>query len=165
MKGYKNVVTGIALSAAMAFCLTGCSEAELKQIGAAVDARIDERIEAALSERDALNAENEDIQYVLFLGTNDKDTNEPVFTPEEAKEKAEEILIERLGGYTIQEANGGWKSDDGTVFQEYSLVIYLSDIDSETVHETAEVLRKEFNQSTVMIQENRTKTEFYNGEE
>ena len=88
MKGFKNVVTGIALSAAMAFCLTGCSEAELKQIGAAVDARIDERIEAALSERDALNAENEDIQYVLFLGTNDKDTNEPVFTPEEAKEKA-----------------------------------------------------------------------------
>ena len=99
------------------------------------------------------------------MGTNDKDTNEPVFTPEEAKEKAEEILIERLGGYTIQEANGGWKSDDGTVFQEYSLVIYLSDTDSETVHETAEVLRKEFNQSTVMIQENRTKTEFYNGEE
>ena len=23
-----------------------------------------------------------DIQYVLYLGTNDKDTNEPVFTPE-----------------------------------------------------------------------------------
>ena len=29
-----------------------------------------------------------DIQYVLYLGTNDKDTNEPVCAPEEAKEKA-----------------------------------------------------------------------------
>ena len=30
-----------------------------------------------------------DIQYVMYLGTNDKDTNEPVFTPEEAKKQAE----------------------------------------------------------------------------
>ena len=165
MKGFKNVLTGTVLLAAMAFCLTGCSEAELKQIGAAVDARIDERIEAALSQREALNEENVDIQYVLFLGTNDKDTNEPVFTPEEAKEKAKEILIERLGGYTIQEANGGWLSDDGTLYQEYTIVIYLSDTDIETVHETAEELRQAFNQSSVLIQENRTKTEFYYGEE
>lgn len=47
------------------------------------------------------------MQYVLYLGTNDKDTNKPVFEPEEAKAKAEDILIEHFGGYTIQEANGG----------------------------------------------------------
>ena len=38
-------------------------------------------------------AENADIQYVLYLGTNDKDSNEPVFTPEEAQKQAEAILI------------------------------------------------------------------------
>ena len=165
MKRIKNAITSVMLAAAAMSCLTGCSEADLKQIGAAVDARIDERIEAAFSEREALNAEAEDVQYVLFLGTNDKDTNEPVFTPEEAKEKAREILIDRLGGYTIQTADGGWKGDDGTVYQEFSLMIYISDTDIEEVHEVAEELRQEFRQSSVLIQENRTRTEFYYGDE
>ena len=49
-----------------------------------------------------------DVQYVMYLGTNDKDTNEPVFDPDEAKAQAEEILVDHFGGYTIQEANGGW---------------------------------------------------------
>ena len=165
MKKIKNVITGVMLAAAAMSCLTGCSEADLKQIGAAVDARIDERIEAAFSEREALNEDPGDVQYVLFLGTNDKDTNEPVYPPEEVKEKAKEILIDHLGGYTIQEANGGWKGDDGTVYQEYTLMIYISDSDIEEVHEVAEELRQEFNQSSVLIQENRTRTEFYYGEE
>jgi len=38
-----------------------------------------------------------DIQYVLYLGTNDKDTNEPVLPPEEAKEQLKKILIQRFG--------------------------------------------------------------------
>ncbi len=105
----------------------------------------------------------EDTQYVLYLGTNDKDTNEPVFTPDEAKEKAKEILIENLGGYTIQEANGGWVDDDGTEYQEYTLVIYLSDTTEEMVHSVADQLIEAFNQSSVMIQENPTNTEFYDG--
>ncbi|MCR5089703.1 MAG: hypothetical protein K6C08_09345 [Oscillospiraceae bacterium] len=52
--------------------------------------------------------EAQDIQYVLYLGTNDKDSNEPVFSEDEAKARAEEILLRHFGGYTIQEANGGW---------------------------------------------------------
>ena len=69
-----------------------------------------------------------DIQYVMYLGTNDKDTNMPVFSPEESKVKAEEILINHFGGFTIQEASGGW-IDEGKVYREYTLVIYLSDTD------------------------------------
>ena len=62
-----------------------------------------------------------DVQYVVYLGTNDKDTNAPVYTPEEARARAEEILIHSFGGYTIQEADGGWVDDAGTTeinFQE-----------------------------------------------
>ena len=81
------------------------------------------------------NAEEKtDVQYVLYLGTNDKDTNKPVFTQAEAVEKAKDILIRHFGGYTIQEAHGGW-IDDGKVYQEYTIVIYLSDTTSEKVHE------------------------------
>ena len=105
---------------------------------------------------------NPDIQYVLYLGTNDKDSNKPVFTQAEAKEKAKEILIRHFGGFTIQDADGGW-IDEGTIFQEYTLVIYLSDTTQEAVHAAADELIEAFRQSSVLIQANPTKTEFYGG--
>ena len=111
----------------------------------------------------AAEAQTPDVQYVLYLGTNDKDSNEPVCPPDEAKARAEEILIDRFGGYTIQEANGGWKDDDGTLYQEYTIVIYLSDTTAEEVHAAADTLIAAFNQSSVLIQTNETRTEFYSG--
>ena len=104
-----------------------------------------------------------EIQYVMYLGTNDKDTNEPVCTPEEAQEKAKALLISQFGGYTIQEAHGGWIGDNGTEYQEYTLVIYLSDTTAEAVHAAADALIEAFHQSSVLIQANTTTTEFYSG--
>ncbi len=106
--------------------------------------------------------ETRDIQYVLYLGTNDKDTNSPVFTPEEARLRAQEILIDHFGGYTIQEASGGWIDGD-TTYQEYTLVIYLSDTTLPEVHAAADDMIRVFHQSSVLIQANETTTEFYGG--
>ncbi len=102
----------------------------------------------------------QDIQYVMYLGTNDKDTNEPVCGPEEAKARATEILVEHFGGYTIQEASGGW-ADGGMLYTEYTLVIYLSDTTLDEVHAAADDMIRAFNQSSVLIQANETSTEFY----
>ena len=118
---------------------------------------------AAKKPAEKVEPEEKDVQYVLYLGTNDKDTNEPVFAPDEAKEKAEEILLDHFGGYTIQEANGGWIDDD-TIYQEYTLVIYLSDTTAEDVHAAANDLIDIFHQSSVLIQANKTTTEFFSGE-
>ena len=106
--------------------------------------------------------DEQDVQYVLYLGTNDKDTNEPVFSPDEARTKAEDILIEHFGGYTIQEAHGGWEYE-GTRYQEYTIVIYLSDTNLDAVHAAAKNMICVFNQSSVLIQTNSTVTEFYSG--
>jgi len=46
-------------------------------------------------------SKGKDVQYVMYLGTNDKDTNKPVFSPDKAKEEAEKILLDHFGGYTI----------------------------------------------------------------
>ena len=109
-----------------------------------------------------IQPEKEDIQYVLFLGTNDKVTNKPVFTQAEAMDQARSILIRHFGGYTIQEAYGGWM-DEGTLYQEYTLIIYLSDTTAEKVHAAADELVETFHQSSVLIQANPTRTEFYSG--
>jgi len=117
-------------------------------------------VEAAEAE-----AEREgDVQYVMYLGTNDKDTNKPVFTQAEAMERAKTILMSHFGGYTIQDAEGGWLGDDGTAYQEYTLVISLSDTTLDAVHAAADELLEVFNQSSVLIQANPTTTEFYSGE-
>ena len=107
--------------------------------------------------------EERDIQYVVYLGTNDKDSNEAVYSPNEAKVQADSILVKHFGGFTIQEATGGWIEDNGVIVHEYTLVIYLSDTTIEKVHEAADELMKKFNQSTVLIQANETRTEFYSG--
>ena len=108
--------------------------------------------------------ENQDAQYVMYLGTNDKDTNEPVFNSEQARKNAEDILIKHFGGYTIQEAHGGWESD-GKRYQEYTIVIYLSDTTADKVHAAADEMIETFHQSSVLIQTNKTVTEFYSGAE
>jgi hypothetical protein len=108
--------------------------------------------------------EQEDVQYVLYLGTNHKDTNQPVFTPEEAKRQAENILLDHFGGYTIQEAQGGW-IDGANIYTEYTLVIYLSDTTAAQVHAAADEMIDVFCQSSVLIQENKTNTEFYAGKQ
>ena len=116
------------------------------------------------ADAETVEEDAEDIQYVLFLGTNDKDTYEAFGTPDEAKAKVDEVLTKHVEGFTIQEANGGWTNEDGTVSHEYTVVILLSDTDLDTVHAVCDDLIKEFNQSSVLIQANTTKTEFYAGE-
>lgn len=106
--------------------------------------------------------EKEDIQYVMYVGTNNKDSNQPDYDPEESKKRAQDILIRHFGGYTIQEANGGWE-DNGVLYQEYTMVIYLSDTNLDAVHAAADDMIKEFSQSSILIQENKTTTEFYSG--
>ena len=121
-----------------------------------------ENREAAPAEAAPAPETNEDIQYVLYLGTNDKDTNKPVFTQAEAQEKLKDILVRHFGGYTIQDALGGWVDGD-KLYQEYTLVIYLSDTTEEAVHAAADELIETFQQNSVLIQANPTKTEFYAG--
>ena len=107
--------------------------------------------------------EASDIQYVMYLGTNDKDSNESVFSHDEAKSQTDVILSKHFRGFTIQEATGGWVGDNGVIAHEYTLVIYLSDTTLDKVHAAADELIKKFNQSSVLIQANETKTEFYSG--
>lgn len=101
-----------------------------------------------------------DIQYEIYLGTNDKDTHQPYGTPEACMAKVDEVLTKYVEGFTLQEAVGGWTNEDGTVDHEYTIVIQLSDTTSEKVHIAANELIQVFNQNTVLIQENETRTEF-----
>ena len=125
-----------------------------------IPAMAEEAADAAETAAPSAEEKWTDVQYVMYLGTNGKDTNKPVFTEMEAIEKAKEILLKHFGGYTIQEAHGGW-IDGENAYQEYTLVIYLSDTTLDAVHAAADELIEVFDQSSILIQENPTRTEFY----
>jgi hypothetical protein len=153
----RETVLACALAAAVAITpLAGCAAQGGSAVGSA---------NATGSESAAKTGQDVagDEQYVLYLGTNDKDTNQPVYPPEESKERVKAILKKELGGYTIQEAEGGWKGDDGKEYQQYTLVIYLSDTNLDTVHKVARQMIDEFHQSAVLINTERVRTEFYEG--
>lgn len=50
-------------------------------------------------------------QYVMYVGTNDKDTYQPEHTNEEAKEIVDQICLKYFEGYTLQEATGSWTDE------------------------------------------------------
>lgn len=155
----KETLLACALAAAIAIApLAGCGSqnASASDTGDSADTTQQESVSTS-------DAAEGDAQYILYVGTNDKDTNEPVYSPEESKERAKAILMNDFGGYTIQEAEGGWRSDDGTEYQEYTMVIYLSDTDIDTVHAAAKEFIDEFNQSSILISTDRVQTEFYEG--
>ena len=159
----KGTVLACALTVAIAVAtLVGCASQGGSAASSASSAGSSQAsVAASATNADAAEGSQE---YVLYLGTNDKDTNQPVYSREESKERAKAILMKDFGGYTIQEAEGGWKGDDGTEYQEYTLVIYLSDTDIDAVHAAAKELIDEFHQSSVLINAQSVQSEFYAGE-
>lgn len=150
----KNRIASLALSACLAASLfTGCA-AQSSSAASSSSSSVTEQ---------AATQEPKDVQYVLYVGTNDSNTNQPVYPPDQCKERAKAILVKEVGGYTIQEAEGGWVDDNGELYQEYTMVVYLSDTTLDKVHAVCDDFIKEFNQSSVLIQANETTTEFYAG--
>lgn len=162
----KETIVACALAAAIAVApLAGCtSQGESASSSADSSSATASEESSQVASAASVGNSDGDVEYVLYLGTNDKDTNEPVYPRDESKERAKAILMKDFGGYTIQEAEGGWRGDDGTEYQEYTLVIYLSDTDLDSVHAAARELIDEFHQSSVLINTQSVQTEFYDGE-
>lgn len=150
-----NLLTGLAL-------LVGVAALGVSFVALASIPEVESAEESAVAV-ESVAEQGQDIQYVLYVGTNDKDSNEPVFSEDDAREHLEAILTDHFGGFTIQDARGGWVNDDGSIAHEYTLVVYLSDTTLEEVHAACDDMIAEFNQSSILIQQNMTTTEFYSG--
>ena len=108
-------------------------------------------------------SENKTMQYVMYVGTNDKDTYKPEHTNEEAKDIVDQVCLKYFEGYTLQEATGSWTDEKNNITHEYTLVCYFDDTDEETVHKAADEVIKELNQNTVLIEKDEIEIDFYSG--
>ena len=141
----------LVLVAVVLAALAGCSTSSASGTSSSTSSAVSAQTPNKSSSSAAAESEDADELFVLYVGTNDKDTNEPVYAKDECKERAKALLMKKFGGYTIQEAEGGWRGDDSTEYQEYTLVVYLSDTNIDDVHEVAKEFIDEFHQSSILI--------------
>ena len=102
-------------------------------------------------------------QFRMYVGTNDKDTFEPM---EQAKAKGivDSICLTYFSdGFTLTEATGAWKNEDQSVTHEYTLVVYVSGVTIDVVHQAADKMILDLNQSSILIESYSVPVEFYSG--
>lgn len=104
------------------------------------------------------------IQYVMYVGTNDKDTYQPEHSQEEAHDIVDAVCLKYFEGYTLQEATGAWTDETGKITHEYTLVCYFDGADKATVYQAADEIIQVLNQNTVLIEEDEIAIEYYGGQ-
>lgn len=101
------------------------------------------------------------IKYTLYVGTNDKDTYEPVAEINTCITKVTEICVKYTSGCTISEAKGYWKDDSSAITCESTIVVILEDIEKETVYTICDDIIKELNQNSILVETQGVTSEFY----
>ena len=102
-------------------------------------------------------------QYVMYVGTNDKDSYSQLISTEDAKKMIDEICFRYVEGYTIMDAIGSWTDEKKNVTKENTIVCYFDNTDKTVVHKIADEIIKALNQNTVLIEKDELEMEYYAG--
>ena len=104
-------------------------------------------------------------EYTMYIGTNDKDT----FQLEIPLEEAQEIVFDTMmnyfpDGFTMYNASGVWKDETNAVTIEYTFVCIIENADKEDIYKAANELIKKLDQNSILIVSNNVeKIDFYTG--
>ncbi len=93
---------------------------------------------------------NEDVQYLVHFGLNDKDTGEQIISMEKAQQLIQDICVEKGVGFTVYNAYGAYV-EDGTPQTNDTLVFSLVLVTEDTVNEIANEAMEKLNLASVFI--------------
>ena len=104
-------------------------------------------------------------EYLMYVGTNDKDTYQLEMDLEEAKAIIHNTMMNHFSdGFTMYEAKGVWRDEHNVVTLEYSFVCVVELADKKEVYKAADELIVALNQSTILIVANAVNSvDFYTG--
>ena len=102
-------------------------------------------------------------KYVLYIGTNDKDSYKQVISTEEAREIVNEICIKYVDGYTASEAKGGWVDETDTLTQENTLVYAFYEVTEEQLVNIMEEILTALNQNSILLEKQEAIYTYYSG--
>ena len=91
-------------------------------------------------------------KIILYLGLFDQTTKKQEISTLDAYKIASNLLTDIIGFGTITEAMGVYTHDDGTIVNEPTLRIEVSNIDVESMKRLAIALKSTFNQESVAFE-------------
>ncbi|MBQ9432692.1 MAG: DUF3574 domain-containing protein [Synergistaceae bacterium] len=101
-------------------------------------------------------------KYTLYLGMNDKDTNQPTYGLSEAKQVMFMIVQKYTGGCTFYEAEGCWYDEEKkAMLSEKTLVCVFLDTESQAVKNIMDEALTTFNQSSILLETGEVRGAFY----
>lgn len=92
----------------------------------------------------------EDVQYLVHFGLNDKDTGEQMITMEEARQKIQDICVEKGVGFTVYDGYGAYV-ENGVPQENDTLVFSLVMVTENLVNEIANEAMEALNLASVFI--------------
>lgn len=91
-------------------------------------------------------------KYTLYVGLNDKDTKTQIIETSKAMEMVQFILLNKVDGATIFQAQGLYKHNNGSFVIENTLRIELMFVEHEQVKSIVDTLKDVLNQESVAVQ-------------
>lgn len=91
-------------------------------------------------------------KIILFLGLFDKDSKAQEISTLDAFKIASNLVTDIIGFGTITEAVGVYTHDDGTIVNEPTLRIEVSNVELEPMKRLAIALKQAFNQESVAFE-------------
>lgn len=109
--------------------------------------------------------DEQDLEYTIYIGTNDKDTFQLEIPLDEARSIIYNTMINYFSdGFTMHDANGVWKDENDAITLEYTFVCIIENADIDEIHKAADELILKLDQNSILIVSNRVeKVDFYTG--
>lgn len=102
-------------------------------------------------------------QYVLYIGTNDKDTYQQMISTEEAKQIVNKICAKNVDGYTVMEAEGGWIDEKNVLTEENTLVYTFNGVKEEQMTQIMDEVLEALNQNSILLEKRKLYSTYYSG--
>lgn len=102
-------------------------------------------------------------EYVLYIGLNDKDTYEQLIETQVAKQLVSAICTRYVDGFTLMEAEGAWVDENKILTSENTLIYFFREADKDEVEQIMDEVMKILNQNSIMLEERSSSYTFYYG--
>lgn len=91
-------------------------------------------------------------KYIIYIGTNDKDTYQQEISTEDARNMVNAICAKYVDGYTASDAKGGWVDKTDTLTQENTLVYSFYNVKEETLIQVMDEVLEKLNQNSILVE-------------
>jgi hypothetical protein len=109
------------------------------------------------------NSSDSEPEYVLYIGTNDKDTYKSEIPYDECVSDVTDICLDHVDGFTISEARGVWKDDTGTSTFENTIVCRFDGANEEQINAICDDVLTALNQNSILIEKQNGEDTYYTG--